>query len=188
MSTVSTANENFRNVSTSTDRPQVMNVGVLNAGRVNTNQSVLGTFNEKLYVGYTPNNWGAISGASGAYALQLSPGQANGTGSGSLVLPVGSVIKGCQVQTSGITSAGTPILTLGTNVWAATSLSSVLLDGVSVANTAIAPGVVNLLGSNTSGLYKSVANECVSFFPESGGTLTAGSGIVYLSVLVPASN
>jgi hypothetical protein len=188
MSTVSTANENFRNVSTSTDRPQVMNVGVLNAGRVNTNQSVLGTFNEKLYVGYTPTSWStAAAGVSGVQALQLSPGQANGTGAGSLVLPVGSVIKACQVQTTGVTSGGSPTLSLGTNVWGASSLSSVLLDGASVANSAIAPGVVNILGSSTSGMYKSVAGECVTLYPEVA-PLTAGSAIVYLSVLVPASN
>jgi hypothetical protein len=176
------ANVNFRSVSTATDRPQVINANIVKAGVLSGNQSVLGGLTEKTFVGYTPSGiaWGSVA-ASGVY-LNTAPSQAATSSTAvNLVLPVGSVIRAAQLVQNGTALVGGALNVCTAAVGGAMQDTLISSAPVALCNTGV--GAINF-NTTAAGLNQMDAADRITVYPP-GTAVTAGSAVVYLSVLVP---
>ncbi len=177
------ANVNFRSVSSATDRPQVLNAGIVKAGLLTGNQSVLGGLIEKTFVGYTPvsGSWGGTA-LSGVY-LNTTPGLAATSSSAvNLVLPVGSVIKAVQVVKDSTALVGGPFNVALTTSTAGPVTEALVVSGT-IARCNTGAGII-VQHAAPAGAVLTVADNRITAYGL-GAAVTAGNAVVYLSVLVP---
>lgn len=183
---VSDANTNFRAISTSTDRPQVLNVGQVNSGLLSSNNlTQLGAV-VKQYVGYSSTNLVGAP-ADGKYVM-TAPGLAASVTASILALPVGSMVLSARVEGSSDLAGGTTYNLRFNSNGVHDSGGLAVLQAALAATLALPLGAYNNVAAAAGVTVAATTGDGKLVLSSLAGTVTAGSAVVYISALVPADS
>lgn len=192
---ISQANTNYRTVSTSTERPQVingnvLNSAVLNSGVVNSNNITRLGLIQATYVGYTCSEFSTIGNDENDIYIVHTPGLSKDPASNRLRLPTDSIVTGCRVVATTPVVSNTPSTTFSLRVNSAGDYNS---GGIAMLTNARNSDINSLLGavnnlSDLTGIAPCTENDRYSIFTCSGtdgAEIQSGACKIYLTVLIP---